>query len=150
MAASPAVFQVGDLVLYQTKLCIIEGIVNTAFGYKTFNIADLDTGVVLSVSKHELVAVEDLDITTDIPEMDWDIELQVTGESTVDAAPVDAAPVEVDAAAVEVDAAKKTRHVLLTDEEVDHVAKERLAANTEYQTRWAVTLFRGKNIQNNG
>ena len=38
---------------------------------------------------------------------------------------------------------KQMRHVVMTDIEIDKVARERLSRNTEQQTRWSVNLFKG-------
>ena len=36
------------------------------------------------------------------------------------------------------------RHAVLDDDEIDTIAKNRLSANSEKQTKWAVSLFKGK------
>ena len=37
-----------------------------------------------------------------------------------------------------------TRHALLDDIEIDNIVKNRLSENSEKQTKWAVSLFKGK------
>ena len=37
-----------------------------------------------------------------------------------------------------------SHHALLDEEEIDQIAKNRLSVNREKQTKWAVTLFKGK------
>jgi hypothetical protein len=118
---SPHNFVNGDICMYREQLCIVQSIQHSPLGFNKYIISNVDTGDEFSVAKHELSTVE-VEYVSDIPEMNWEAELKEQ----------------------EIPQASSSRHAVLSDADIDSVAKERLSANTEYQTKWAVTLFKGE------
>jgi hypothetical protein len=120
------VFASGDIVLYQEQICIIQEIKQSNLGFRRYTLNNIETGSSFECSKHEMQLLENAELE-EIPEMNWDTELR----SDSDVAPK------------KVGNTNTHRHALLSQEDMDSVAKERLSLNTTYQTQWAVSLFRG-------
>jgi hypothetical protein len=97
----------------------------------------MDTGEISNVAKHTISSVESVSIDEEVfPQMLWDNALDVDEqfknddfESVVESESVPQ---------------KKKRHVEMSAEEIDAVAKKRLSDSTEKQTKWAVYLLKGE------
>jgi hypothetical protein len=116
-------FEIGDLCMHKGALCLILDIQPTPLGFRRYEINNIDTGIVLSVPKHELSEVDLLDVEGICLLEDKDTEVDTVGEK--------------------VEVTSRKRHATLTEEEVDQVAKKRLSDKTEAQTRWAVKILKG-------
>lgn len=119
-------FAVGDLVQYSDKLCVISDIVPTHLGFRTYNLTDIDNGKFYNVAKHLLSQVDFL-TTADT----------FTFDDTSDLVPQENIPPGDH---------NSSRHAVMTDQQIDEVARKRLSEKTEAQTKWAVGLYKGKNI----
>jgi hypothetical protein len=125
-------YKVGDLVLYKSNLSVVTNINFTNLGFNMYQIADVVSGEQWQVAKHHIEAFVGEDCET---EVDWDVPLVVDVpdcDVSNKSASVNIAP-----------SASGGRHVLLTDAEIDDVARQRLSVHTENQTKWAVNLFKG-------
>jgi hypothetical protein len=137
MTASVQKYSVGDIVSYKDSVCVINDVVQNVLGYQTYVICDLDTGEISNVAKHTISSVECVSIDEEVfPQMLWDNALDVDEqfknddfESVVESESVPQ---------------KKKRHVEMSAEEIDAVAKKRLSDSTEKQTKWAVYLLKGE------
>jgi hypothetical protein len=116
-------FQVGDLVQYGERLCVLTNIVPTHLGFRTFTISEVDTGQTFNVAKHLLEQVDLLGLDEPI---NFDIQNNASVSDTNVANP------------------STSRHVVCSEEEIVQVARKRLSAKTEAQTKWAVSLFKGE------
>lgn len=119
------VFEVGDIVVYDNNLYMLDSIQNTHLGYRSYNIRSLENGTILNVSKHLISKPEITDL--DISEINWDDEIE---ENVSESGPQNNI--------------QGNRHVIMSEEEINEVAAARLSHNTEAQTKWAANLFRGK------
>ena len=46
IAFQPDSYEMGDLVIYDSKLCILQDVHNTHLVFRSFNIVDIDSGTV--------------------------------------------------------------------------------------------------------
>jgi hypothetical protein len=123
--SSPSRFEKGDIVTFNGQICIVNHTEKSTLGFSKYNITNVDSGETHTVAKHQLSEIE-IDCTSEIPEMDWDLHILEETKPSL----------------------QQTRHAVLSESDIDSIAKERLSANTEYQTRWAVSLFKGNYIIN--
>jgi hypothetical protein len=135
---NPEQYGVDELVLVQGHVCIIKEILQTALGFKKYQVQNLDTGEDILVSKHDMekAVMESFD---DSLEMNWNLDI----EEIVNA-PNETTENKQDETPKKQDDDAPRRHGNLTEEEIDAVAQGRLSAATEHQTKWAVNLFKGK------
>ena len=105
-------------------------------------VENLCNNALLTASKHELQPFEMDDDTDMVPQMNWDQPMVIMdGDSHAN---MDTLSDVVSDEQVEMPCNVVSRHATLSDRDIDEVAKQRLALNTGYQTRWAVNLFRGE------
>jgi hypothetical protein len=113
----------------------------TRLGFNTYLVNNVESGDEFWAPKHSL---EMFSVGAEAPvlEVDWDIPVRLEPDN------VDVPMVNADQALINVDVTdKSTRYALLTEDDMDEVARQRLSHNTEYQTRWSVNLLKGKLIK---
>ena len=95
-----------------------------------------------TASKHELQPFDMEDDCDMLPQMNWDQPIVIMdGDHDANMDPMSDVLTDEQ---VEMPCNVPSRHAILSDSDIDEVAKQRLAQNTSYQTRWAVRLFRGE------
>ena len=126
---NPKQWKVGQMCTVRSLLATIENIVPSMLGICMYEVKFVDSGHIDTVPKHMLQEIEGFD------EED---------ESSF-LANVDALPEEI-CASDSTRGCKPTqysRFLHVSEEDIDEVAKSRLSKHTEYQTSWAVNLFKG-------
>jgi hypothetical protein len=108
-------YDIGELVLYKDEVCLVTDIQATPLGFSRYQLSSLDSGELHTVAKHEISKVDFLD-------MDDTIAFEIDDQKPAKIA---------------------KRHAELDDQDLDEVARQRLSAKTESQTRWAVAVFKG-------
>jgi hypothetical protein len=128
MASAAEKFDVGDLVYFEGKLCFVNSVDRSQLGFHTYVLTDTNNGSEYRAHKHKLEHfIVDNDV--DVLEVDWDVPL-IDEVDQIEKEHVNAEPTS-------------TRHIVMSDNDIDEVAKQRLSINTEHQTRWAVNLLKG-------
>ena len=115
---TPKQWKIGMACICRTLVCQVKNIEKNALGITEYVVEFVDTGDLDRVKKHELteLEIEDLDNKAfSVPNF------QVSDVKTA-----------------------STRHVWVNEEQINAVANARLSEKTESQTRWAVSLFKGK------
>lgn len=128
-----SVYNIGDFVSVEEQMYVINNIIQTPMGFNRYEVVNIDTGTSMQVAKHQLstILVEDIE--------------ELTCEWTENLLP-DASDKTVAEKVVHVDnnnGSNICRHATLSEDEIDSIAQQRLAQNTEQQTRWAVSLLKG-------
>ena len=164
MAATDCGITVGDVVTFQEKLCKCIEKNPTQLGWNNYVVKDLVTGQVFRTNKHKLSKI---DVSSEIPEAESETEVEPIIELDVDcnldtpfesddicntdtpkknvyAVNIDNKPDKMPEAEQRDTGTKHSRHDVLTDQELDEIANERLSVNTQNQTKWAVKLFKGE------
>jgi len=167
MAATDCGITVGELVTFQEKLCKCIEKNPTELGWNNYVVRDLVTGQNFRTNKHKLSKI---DVISEIPEaesqtelsevetiiefdVDWDLDTPLefedvgdTPQENVDAVNIDNKPDcdKMPEAEQRDTGTKHARHDVLTAQELDEIANERLSANTQNQTKWAIKLFKGE------
>jgi hypothetical protein len=132
MESGPVVYSGGDLVVFSGKLCVVQDITPVPLGFNRYSVSNVETGELYSAQKHQLEKFM-LDDDAEVLEVSWDEPIVLDSDHTLSLPEpaVSAVP-------------STSRHAVLSDKELDLVANQRLALNTENQTKWAVNLFKGK------
>ena len=122
--------EVGDICTSPHGDCAVFEITRHALGWKMYKIRVLESGKVFEVNRLQIWKI------TDVDEMSGDFEQDL---------PPDPPPLEFDDPLVDPsDIPQKKRFVAPQDEaEIDDLAEQRLAKETQTQTRWAVKVFKG-------
>ena len=141
----PTLYAVGQLVHCRNEVCRIKTIEKSFLGFNHYQVFSLETYQHYIVPKHEIQPVV-LDEVTEVCETDWDTPIILADPTDVQDTAHDVP--EPAATAVHSEASVKPatqgRHAVMTASDLDEVAAQRLAPNTEHQTRWAVKLLKGK------
>ena len=125
-------WKVGQMCAYKGSLCIIDEICDSPLGFRLFKISNYDNGTVhTEVAKHELHEV----VIQELTEADFKAEQLVP-------TPEEATVEELLATVEETTVTKPSRHADLSEVDLDEVAKKRLSAHTDYQTRWEYSKVR--------
>ena len=128
----PDQFSVCEVVVYGNQLHRVQQVLNTHLGFKSYQVKNVTTGELFDVGKHLLSKpfVEDILLAN----IDWDADVKESDVIHGELADV-----------VELEEIKPVpRHAVLTEMEIDGIAQARLSENSEKQTKWAVSLFKGK------
>ena len=126
-------WKLGEWCCYKGTVCRVDEITESPLGFRLFRLSNCENGTVYTnVAKHELQEVHVQELT----EADFQAEQLATEESTVE----ELLPTVAEIPTV----TKPSRHASLSEVDLDEVAKKRLSAHTDYQTRWAVRVFKGK------
>ena len=130
-AIQPKVWKVGNCCTVHSLMATIEEIVPSVLGicmYKVRFVDSRDTDVVPKHSLHEIEGFdsdEDFSVNMDIPEQICASDSARSSEPT-----------------------QYARFLNVSEEDIDNVARSRLSQRTEYQTGWAVNLFKGRIVYN--
>ena len=120
------VWKVGNLCTVQSLTATIEEIVPSVLGISMFKVRFVDSSYTDVVPKHSLHEIDGFDSDDDFA-VNLDIPEQIcASDSARSAQPT-----------------QYGRFLNVSEEEIDNVARSRLSQHTEYQTRWAVNLFKG-------
>ena len=116
MATAPraARFKVSDLVKFNNSGEYIILAITNELGFNTYHIMDTKNGNEERANSHQLQKIQDLLL----PSSDTEEEMEIVEE--------------------------KTRFKLMTQEEIDELAKKRTEKATDKQTTWAIRIFKGK------
>ena len=118
MAASqPDRFDIGDPVIFNNKVSIVQDVQNTHLGYKSYNVVDYESGNEFNVSKHQLTKPTITECN--IKDVSWDEDILFVEPSD----------------AVNKPTAQQSRHVDLNADEIDQIAQSKLSINSEKQTK---------------
>ena len=132
-SSTPETVYVGQYVAHNGSIYVITNIEATALGYRSYHIENIEKNEVLFVGKHAIYPTHMEEI--DHNEFDYDTEV------------FNNIPTETEENVTELKKEVKTnnsRYVDVTNEEIDQIAKARISENSEKQTKWAVSLFKGK------
>ena len=124
--SQPDRFEIGDPVIFNSRVCVVQAVQNTHLGYKSYNIVDCETGKECNMSKHQLTKPKITECN--MQDVNWDENLVFVELSD----PVTGLTVQ------------PTRHVQMNEDEIDQIAQSRLSANSEKQTKWVVNMLKGK------
>ena len=130
--ATPVKYCVGETVYCGDILCKIENILHTNLGFNKYQVCDVQTGERWTVTKENLEKFT----MDENEEIGWDAvyqpEQQPEYEEIIEHQKNEDIHQQI-----------QSRHAVMTDCEIDQVARERLSRNTEQQTKWSVNLFKG-------
>jgi hypothetical protein len=134
--SGPKTWEIGEFVIYKGEICVLTNVENTILGCKHYTVQNFDSGKQYTVYKHQLSEpnIQELQLG-DIPDTEWEVSLKDDCEKVISIGNNE-----------EEQEKRNIRHAILSDSEIDNVARARLSIHTENQTRWAVRLFRGKYI----
>ena len=119
----------GDYVDASGRTCFIQAVENK-LGFNVYICIDIDSGVILRKSRYE---VEKIDPPfADLPDIMFEDPEAESQEPDV-ALPIDEDTEE-----------ETKRFKSVSDEDLDHLAKNRNSHMTQKQTTWAVKIFRGR------
>ena len=160
-------YDVGELVGYQSQICLISEMPPTQGGYNSYYLEDIDAERRYMAFEHQLVKASQLDLVI----LDGDVDMGsddvgpaqlVPGQSGGEAVPVLTptlvpAPTpatenppspqpstSTDFATNALPTAHRGRFATLTTQDVDELASSRTSRNTNEQTKWGVKIFSGE------
>ena len=156
-------FEVDQLVVFEHKICMVKAIIPTHLGFSTYTVVNIDSGEEYSVGKHRLCAFDFLEMdeaefsslqvllgklnqTASTSNSEPPIEPSrsaPTSTVVVTAGPSASTSTSTGVLNANTSTSARKRHVEMSQEEIDDIAKRRLCENTDKQTRWAITLLRG-------
>ena len=134
-SSTPETFYVGQYVDHKGGIFVINNIEDTPLGYRRYVIQNVETNDVLCVPKHAIYPTHMEEV--DENEFNWD----------TDVFNINPQHAETEENVIELKEevpTKKSRYVDVTNEEIDEIAKARISTNSDKQTKWAVSLFKGK------
>ena len=139
----PDQYDVGEMVVYKGALYRIDNIQRTHLGYQCYTIRNPTNGEFFHVPKHVLSKPLVQDIL--LHDVNWDESFDelLSGVPFNDSAPLSTDSIKVEPPATTVQSASSTRHATLDEAAIDDIAKARISCNSEKQTKWAVSLFKG-------
>jgi hypothetical protein len=161
MAANVPNIEVGDVVIFKDNLCMCILKEPTKFGWNEYIIQDIFTDEIFRTTKHRLTKV---DFESEIP-LPEEEHCKISASSTepksnsqsgssfisiptvipqMNPSPDKASNVVTTVENDPCTSNKKPRFDILTEEELNGLANERLSEHTKQQTKWAVKLFRGE------
>ena len=126
--AVPKVWKIGQACTVRTLMATIVDIVPSVLGISMYKVCFVDSRETDTVPKHLLQEIEGFDDDDD----DFFATINTEDINASDKSQCSTP-------------AKYNRFLKVSEEDIDTVAKSRLSQHTEYQTRWAVNLFKGKN-----
>ena len=115
-----AQYNVGDFVIFQGNMCVIDGIHQPLGSYHTFRLSDAVNGRVYYASKQEISHCELAEV------VDFDVSFEA--ETTV--------PLK--------NTKPPSRFVKVAEQDIRNLADSRLEKSTKKQSAWAVKILRGR------
>ena len=128
MASTQVPFAVSDLVTFRGHTCISLEI-RREHGFYTYELRDLDTGVIVRASRHELKPADATPLLVDLSDDVWGLNDVGRGEPGMQG-----------------NTAKQGRFATVSTEDLDGLASKRMSQATKGQTKWAGQIFKGKHV----
>ena len=128
MASTQVPFAVSDLVTFRGHTCIILEI-RREHGFHTYQLRDLDTGVIARAFRYELKPADATPLLVDLSDDVWGLNDVGRGGPGMQG-----------------NTAEQGRFATVSTEDLDGLASKRTSQSTKGQTKWAVQIFKGKHV----
>ena len=127
--SSPVNFEVDQFAILGNEIVVIEDIRMNELGFRQYSVVGMNTGIRRTVNKSQL---SPHDSRAKFLQAEWDEEIVFELKNE-----------EKDEEKENVQC-RNNRYAVVSEEEMNQIAKERLSVNTEKQTRWSVKLLKGE------
>ena len=128
MASTQVLFAVSNLVTFRGHTCISLEI-RRKHGFHTYQLRDLDTGVIVWAFRCELKPADATPLLVDLSDDVWGLDDVRQGEPGMQG-----------------NTAEQGRFATVSTEELDGLASKRMSQTTKGQSKWTVQIFKGKHV----